>query len=111
MEILVSAFIALGVLFILAGSVGVLRFPDVYTRLHSCGLIGTVGMGSIAVSVFIFFLKEGLLSAKALLFLALLLLTSPVSTHLIGRASLKITPLWDKSIINEMEKKDDLDNR
>ena len=109
MEIGISVFMIIGIIFIVVGSVGVLRFPDVYTRLHSCGLISTLGVGSLALSCFIFFLKDGAISIKALIFLIFTILTTPVSTHLIGRASLKSVPLWEKSTANELER-DVMDN-
>jgi len=40
--------IALGLFFVLAGSIGVLRFPDFYTRLHAAGMTDTLGAYPIA---------------------------------------------------------------
>ncbi len=51
-----------GGFFVLAGGIGVVRLPDVYTRSHAAGMADTLGAALILILVFIFF-------------------TSPTSTH------------------------------
>ena len=40
-----------GLFFIVVGSIGVLRFPDVYTRLHASGMTDTMGAGLVLVGL------------------------------------------------------------
>ena len=103
-----SIFIFLGVFFVLVGSIGLLRFPDVYTRLHATGTASTLGIGCIIVGSLIFFNWEShTFSIKELALIGGILLTSPVSTHLIIQAAYKTrVPLYKKRRIDELRWKD-----
>jgi multicomponent Na+:H+ antiporter subunit G len=88
--------LSLGVLFLLLGAIGILRFPDCYTRMHAAGKCDTLGsllvVGGLA-------LHHGvsLGSAKILFIAVFILLTSPTATHAIARAALRNKlPLWTK---------------
>jgi multicomponent Na+:H+ antiporter subunit G len=76
-----------GVAFALIGSVGLLRMPDFYTRLHAAGITDTLGAGLILLGLM---LQAGwtLISVKLLLILIFLWLTSPIATHALSRAAL-----------------------
>ena len=69
------------------GGVGLLRFPDFFTRLHAASLTDTLGA---ALIVFGLALQSGpgLTSIKLALVLALLLMTGPVATHALAKAAL-----------------------
>ncbi|NIM31017.1 MAG: cation:proton antiporter, partial [Pseudomonas stutzeri] len=47
-DIVAAALVALGTAFFLAGTLGMLRFPDVYTRLHALTKADNLGLGFIA---------------------------------------------------------------
>lgn len=75
-----------GAIFVLLAAIGVLRFPDLYTRMHAASKAGVVGAGFIllAVAMVSFDLAVALRAIMAILFL---LLTTPVSAHLLARAA------------------------
>jgi len=50
-EIVSALLIALGAVFFLAGSVGLLRFPDVFTRLHALTKADNLGLGLVVAGV------------------------------------------------------------
>ena len=104
-EALFAAFVALGMLMMLLGSVGLVRFPDVYTRIHSLGLSGTLGIFSILIGSLIYF--NGIahtFSIKEVLILLVILFTGPVSTHMIAQAAYRTqVRLWHKSVANQLE--------
>ena len=87
-----------GSFFVLTGGIGVLRMPDVYTRLHAAGLTDTMGS---------FFILTGLMlqagfsgvTLRLTFILAFLWFTSPVSTHALAKASLhgKVDPIVHSS--------------
>lgn len=85
MLVLSYALMGLGVFFSLASAIGIIRFPDVYTRLHA----GTKALTGGALFVL---LGAALQSdswqsaAKILLIAGFLLATNPISTHAIARA-------------------------
>ena len=50
-EIFGTIFVVLGVLFLVAGTIGLLRFPDVYSRLHALTKADTLGLGLICLGL------------------------------------------------------------
>ncbi|MEE2567363.1 monovalent cation/H(+) antiporter subunit G [Hyphobacterium marinum] len=77
---------ATGMVFVLAGALGVLRLPDFFTRMHAAGVTDTLGAELI---IFGLILQSGftLLSAKLLLVGFILFLTSPTATHAVANAA------------------------
>jgi monovalent cation/proton antiporter, MnhG/PhaG subunit len=75
-----------GGLFALVGALGILRFPDLYTRMHAASKAGTLGSGFvlIAVAVASADLSVALRAGAAVIFL---MLTAPISAHLLARAA------------------------
>ena len=86
-------------IFLFLGALGILRFPDVYNRLQAgtkCTTIGAfctiIGVGIMQPQWFI----------KTLLIAIFILLTNPISNHVIGRASKNSSiPLCDKSVVDK----------
>lgn len=94
MEFIVMVLVVGGLVFFLGGSIGILRFPDFYSRLHPAGKLDTSGsalaMGGLAL--FVFFpvsLESVLTSFKILLIVAIVFLTSPTATHAIVDAGVR----------------------
>lgn len=85
-EIAASLCLLLGGGFALIAGLGVLRLPDVFTRLHASTKAGTLGVGLIVLALAI--TTEALpVASKALGAVLFLLGTAPVGAHLIGRAA------------------------
>jgi multicomponent Na+:H+ antiporter subunit G len=87
-EVIGYIFLGLGLLFDFLGCLGLLRFPDIYNRLHSSIKCVTLGTSSILFGMFLFkgFSPAGI---KALLCIGFLLLTAPVSAHVLSRSAHK----------------------
>jgi len=79
-------FMGLGAAFVLIGSVGIVRFRDVYSRLQASGVSDNAGLGLILVGAV---LHGGWQShdVALLLLLVLILLTNPIVTHSIARSA------------------------
>ncbi len=75
-----------GALFSLLATIGLLRLPDVYTRLHAGSKAGLVGAGFVLVAVM---LTAGELAVilRAFCGIVFLALTTPVSAHLLAKAA------------------------
>ncbi|MBZ0155998.1 MAG: monovalent cation/H(+) antiporter subunit G [Alphaproteobacteria bacterium] len=85
----ISALLVLsGGIFFFAGTVGLLRFPDLYTRLHALTKADNLGLGLTVAGLL---LQEGSVTAALQLFLVwiLVLATSATACYLIASASLK----------------------
>ena len=88
MTVLGAIFILVGATFAALAGVGVLRFPDLYTRLHAASKAGAVGVGFVLLGAG--FASGDLATVARCVFgLVFLILTSPVSAHLLARSSLK----------------------
>lgn len=99
-DIVICLFLLSGAFFLVSGSIGILRFPDVYTRLHAATKSSTLGVAGIMIGAFLFlYVENGIVSGKLLLGIFFVLLTAPVSGHMISRAAYRAgVPLWDKSV-------------
>ncbi len=86
-DILTWVCIAAGSLALLTGGIGVLRLPDVYTRMHAAGITDTMGAGLFILGMI---LQSGdwLIAVKLLLILVFLFFTSPTSTFALAHAAL-----------------------
>ncbi|MDX1519633.1 MAG: monovalent cation/H(+) antiporter subunit G [Gammaproteobacteria bacterium] len=75
-----------GAFFVITGTMGVIRLPDFYTRLHAASLVETLGCILIVTGLII---QAGLslISVKLLLVIGLILFTSPVATHALAKAA------------------------
>lgn len=85
-EIVSLILIAAGAFFLLVGSVGILRLPDFYSRTHATGKSDTLGLMLAMLGLAV---HEGLgiNSAKLLVVIVFVALTSPVGTHALTRAA------------------------
>lgn len=81
------AIVAGGLFGLLAG-IGVLRLPDLYTRMHAASKAGLVGAGLTLVGIAIVAADSSIV-LRAILGVVFLALTTPVSAHLLARAAIK----------------------
>lgn len=83
---LAGVMILVGTVFSLLAAVGLLRLPDLYTRMHAASKAGTMGSGlmlfSIAVVSF-----DGSVALRAVVGFVFFVLTAPVAAHLLARAA------------------------
>tara|TARA_B100001996_G_C18642719_1_gene586237 strand:- start:286 stop:624 length:339 start_codon:yes stop_codon:yes gene_type:complete len=92
MEILANIisflFILLGSILILIGSIGLLRLPDVFSRIHAVGMIDTAGIGFIIFGLLIY---SGftIVSIKLLILGCVLIFTSPIAGHAVAISAKK----------------------
>ncbi|TCS64074.1 monovalent cation/H(+) antiporter subunit G [Varunaivibrio sulfuroxidans] len=80
-------FLLIGGFFSIVGAIGVLRFPDMFSRMHGAGMIDTMGAGMILVGL-MFQAGFTIVSIKLFLIIAFLFFTSPTTTHALARAAL-----------------------
>ena len=88
LDLISWGFILSGGFFLIVSGIGILRMPDVFTRMHAAGIADTMGADLILTGL-IFQAGLSLISAKLLVILVFLFLTSPVSTHAVARAALQ----------------------
>ena len=88
LDILSIACIGAGLFFFLAGSLGLLRFPDVYTRLHALTKADNVGLGFIVAGLMLQ-AQSGAELFRLVLVEVLVLISSATVCHLIALSSRK----------------------
>jgi multicomponent Na+:H+ antiporter subunit G len=92
MRIFVYTLFGVGVLFNGLGAIALLRFPDVYTRLHGATKCTTFGSIFTALGVIVYgFVRGGgayqTLAVHAIIALIAVLVTNPTGSHAIARAA------------------------
>lgn len=77
----------LGAALVLAGAIGVLRLPDLFTRMHAAGMIDSLGAGLVLIGLAI---VEGFTTttARLLMVLAFLWITTPTACHALAKSAL-----------------------
>lgn len=78
---------SVGCFFFLAGSVGMLRFPDVFTRLHASTKSDNLGLGLVLLGLCLQ-MDSGLAAAKLALIWALVIISGATVCHIVARAVL-----------------------
>jgi len=90
-----------GTAFMLVAAIGLLRLPDLYTRMHAVTKAGTLGVGLILISAAVAF-GDVSVATRSLVALLFVLLTAPVSAHMIGRAGyLGKVEMWEGTVFDD----------
>ncbi len=95
-DFVVSLLAVLGGLFCLLGSLGLAKLPDVFMRLHGPSKATTLGVGCAALASVVYFtIRTSAPSLGGLLVILFVVMTTPVSAHLIATAALhRRLPQW-----------------
>jgi multicomponent Na+:H+ antiporter subunit G len=86
MDVIVTIFLIAGLIFFTGGAVGILRFPDFYSRLHPAGKLDTMGSLFMLFSLALFNLHhfsliDLLTSIKIMIIVVFVFLSSPTAVH------------------------------
>ena len=81
-----GALLAAGSLLVLVGTIGMLRLPDFFTRLHAAGITDTLGAELLLIGMM---LQAGfsLITVKLILISLFIFFTSPTATHAVANAA------------------------
>ncbi len=86
LNFLSGALLLIGIFFTLVGSVGILRLPDVLSRLHGASITDTLGAASILLGLAVA-AGWSLLMGKILALLVMMVLLNPSASHALARAA------------------------
>jgi multicomponent Na+:H+ antiporter subunit G len=107
----VSGFLLIvGAFFSFAAGLGLLRFPDLLSRLHSASKPQVLGLASVLLAVVLQYPIWGIITSAVLVML-FQMMTIPASTHMVGRAAyrtkhLKRSALYKDELAEVIEKAD-----
>lgn len=88
-EWIIVVLLLLGSIFLLVGSIGLARLPDFFTRLHAPTKASTLGIGGVLIASCIYFsFDQNSLSINELVITLFLLITAPITAHMLAKAAL-----------------------
>jgi multicomponent Na+:H+ antiporter subunit G len=97
-----AAWMLLGATFMVIAAIGVVRMPDLFTRMQAAAKTGTAGAGCVLLGTALYF-GEPQVAAEAVVVVVFLLLTAPVAGHLLARAAyMTRVPLAPDTVPDEL---------
>ena len=99
MDIIGIILVSIGVLFLILGSIGILKFPDLFNRMQAGTKATTFGAMFSVLGVG--FLEPSWLP-KTLIIVLFILISNPVSSHALARSAYKKeSKLWEKTVVDK----------
>jgi multicomponent Na+:H+ antiporter subunit G len=101
-EIAAGVMLLIGGAFMLLAAVGIVRMPDLFTRMQPATKAATLGAGFVLLAVAVFFEDLGVTS-RAVAAALFIVITAPVAAHMIARAAYFVgVPLWEGTRFDEL---------
>lgn len=105
-EVVSSIFLFTGSVFMLISALGIVRLPDLYTRMHAATKASSLGIMLILASLCIYFFTWVLLM-KAILSVVFIFATVPVASHLLaGTGHMLNVKKWKNTVADEWQDND-----
>ena len=104
-DVLVIALMLSGTFFMFVTGIGLIRFPDVYCRMHAAGKAGTLGIALLILAPSVFFLgSEPFVSVRGGLAIIFQFMTTPGATYLLAHACYVTNiPAHDRTALDEFK--------
>jgi multicomponent Na+:H+ antiporter subunit G len=109
LQYLAGIVMLFGGVFALTASIGIIRLPDLYTRMHAASKAGAMATGLmyLSIAVISILVLDGAVILRAIIGFVFILLTTPVSAHLLARAAfLSGYPPSEDTELVELDEKD-----
>ncbi len=108
MEIVGGIIAIIGSIFILLGAIGIVRMPDTFNRIQTGTKASTLGTILSLAGLFFFFPGWG---GKLFILVLFVLITNPVSSHVLARAAYHIgVPLTKKTVVDQLKEREIISN-
>ena len=97
-----SLFLLIGSFLCISGGIGILKFPDFYSRMHAVGVTETLATAMILIGLMLQ-IPDALVVIKLMLILLLTLFISPTASHALAKAAMQnnLKPKLDNQENNE----------
>jgi multicomponent Na+:H+ antiporter subunit G len=110
MMITVFVVALLGIALMVVAGIGLLRMPDLLTRMHASSKAGTLGAILVLVAVALHF-GNAAITVRVIVVCAFLLLTAPIASHVIARAAYRTgVPMSRETVVDELQEAMDSDS-
>ena len=105
-EVIVALLCLLGTFLIVLTGIGLVRFPDVFCRMHAAGKAGTLGVVLVVLGATVHFAgTEQDVWMRGVLAVFFQFLTAPAATHLLARAAYVCDyPLAERTAVDELRR-------
>jgi multicomponent Na+:H+ antiporter subunit G len=105
LQVLTALVMVVGTFFMVVTGIGLVRFPDVYTRMHAAGKAGTVGVALLILAPTLFFAADApFVSVRGVMAIVFQFFTTPGATYLLAHASyVRSYPVHARTEIDELE--------
>ncbi|MGH2585972.1 MAG: monovalent cation/H(+) antiporter subunit G [Dehalococcoidia bacterium] len=101
-EIVSTGLLLVGASFLLLATIGLLRMPDLFTRMSAATKGTTLGVGCMLLAVGVYFPGIGI-TTRSLAAIGFFFVTAPVAAHMIARAAYFVgVPLWEGTVRDEL---------
>jgi len=101
-ELLCAALMVVGATFMLLAALGLVRLPDVFTRMQAAAKASVLGAGSTLLAMAVYF-GDFAVTARCLAVIAFFFITAPIAAHVLGRAAHILgVPLWEGTVVDEL---------
>lgn len=104
-ELLATASLVVGTFFVAVAALGLLRLPDIYSRMHAVTKASTLGMaGTLGASILTFApLGDNVLGEALTMWFVFL--TNPVGGHMIARSAYLIgIRMWEGAVVDQLDR-------
>lgn len=107
-EIITSLLMLTGAVFAFLAAMGILRFPDLFSRMQAATKGSAFGVTCVLLAVAVHFAELGI-ATRAIVTIIFVVLTAPVAAHMIGRAAYFVgVPLWQGTVTDELRGRYDM---
>ncbi|WP_257713904.1 monovalent cation/H(+) antiporter subunit G [Nosocomiicoccus ampullae] len=106
MTSIVTILVLFGVFFSIVAGIGILRLPDMYSRLHAASKSSTLGVSLVLLAVFIYFWYfENQFEITLILALVFIYIIAPTGAHMLARSAFHsdVEP-YQLTILNELRR-------
>ena len=102
-QLVAAILLAIGALLMFLSAIGVVRMPDIYTRMSASSKAAGLGSSLVFAAVAVHFGTLAL-AARAIAAIVFIFLTVPVSAHMVARSAyLARVPIWDRTIHDDLK--------
>ena len=107
-ETVTSLLMLTGAVFAFLAAMGILRFPDLFSRMQAATKGSAFGVTCVLLAVAVHFGELGI-ATRAVVTIVFVVVTAPVAAHMIGRAAYFVgVPLWQGTITDELRGRYDM---
>lgn len=111
-EISTSILLLLGAFLMLLSGIGIIRMPDLLTRMHATSKAGALGIGLMACGYMVFYSDSVSLVVRALAMIVFVIVTAPIAAHVLARAGYFVgIELWEGTVKDVIKERYDLKTR